>query len=160
MVDSGFPGDAKCLQKLDCLWAAVCSRPTAGGLIEVCFGLPGEQSAQAQTVKRLPAAVESTYWRQRPERHAGVNAGGGDRLLALPAGQSSDTVPVGLPFRAWGTTRGRGGGRLIPGRKLGKMLRSPTSLKFPSLLDTHSSLPPHAFQPIAKSSHCHLKTLA
>lgn len=147
-------------ETLDCLWAALCSCPTAGGLVEVCFGLPGEQSAHAQTVKRLPAAVESTHWQQRPERHAGVNAGGGDHLLALPAGQSSATVPVGLPFRAWSTTRGRGEGRLIPGRKLGKILHSPTSLRFPSLLDTHSSLPPHAFQPITKSSHCHLKTIA
>lgn len=131
------------------------------GLVEkVSFGLPGEQGAHAQTVKRLPAANESAYRRQRPERDAGVNVGGGDHLSALPAGESSAAVPVGLPFRAWGTARGRGGGRLISGRKLGKMLRSPTSLRIPSLLDSHSSLPPHAFQPITKSSHCHLKTLA
>ena len=131
------------------------------GLVEkVSFGLPGEQGAHAQTVKLLPAANESAYWRQRPERDAGVNVGGGDHLSALPAGESSAAVPVGLPFRAWGTARGRGGGRLISGRKLGKMLRSPTSLRIPSLLDSHSSLPPHAFQPITKSSHCHLKTLA
>lgn len=59
-----------------------------------------------------------------------------------------------------GVLPGVGDGADSSGRKLGKMLRSPTSLRIPSLLDTHFSLPPHAFQPITKSSHCHLKTLA
>lgn len=57
----------------ECRKGSLPGRPCAhaqalgAGLDEkVGFGLSGEQGAHAQAVKRLPAAVESAYWRQRP----------------------------------------------------------------------------------------------
>lgn len=75
--------------------------------------------AHAQTVKRLLLAVEGQSRRRSSKGEDAVVAdggGGGGDLAALPAGQSSATMPVGLPSPGWGAARGRGGGWLVPAR--------------------------------------------